>query len=268
MTLTLLTLTLSPSALAQEVLRLEFDDPADPFADSSPVGHVLSSATFTEASITGAGVSLDTSTPSPAGGYSAWFDGGSALSFPASADLVFAAGADFTVTFWMRSPGLVRPSSFGKYNERMHITGFFGRGSGVANFDIDLNDVDSSGRGLWVYWHGGGTPQVWTPSGTMGYLTTDEWLEVSIVRSSNTINLYVRDTVGNVTLIDTETGVTGQIGASDSAVVNYIGAASDRGAGGLALGYYGWLDGFLVTDTAITPTSGPVDWCDSLSGTQ
>jgi hypothetical protein len=245
------------SAYATEVLVLDFDDVSDPFRDDSAFGHVLTSVTFDEGNLSGSGVYIDTTTPSPGGGFAAYFDGGSALMLPDSPDFVFGASDDVTITFWFRSPGVNRTGML-RYNERMHLVGWF-KGTS-SNFDLDLDDEDGGGIGLWAYWNSNGITRIWTGAGTMGTYTDDAWYELTWVRQAGLVSMFVRPEGGAPQLIGTTTN-TDVIGAAVAPDGSFIGAQFvDEVLGTGTRGFVGWIDGFVYTNGAVVPPA-EVDLC-------
>lgn len=91
------------------------------------------------------------------------------ISIPSSANYNFSA--DFSIDFWFKtsSSSLMYPLSFG---------------ASPNNLNFDFND---SGYGLWLYWNGTGTPNIWT---TTTYYD-NKWHHVVATRIGSTITLYV-----------------------------------------------------------------------------
>ncbi|PXF60218.1 MAG: hypothetical protein C4B59_09685 [Candidatus Methanogaster sp.] len=116
-----------------------------------------------------------------------WVEGkyGKALRFDGVDDYVempdsplwnFGTG-DFTVSFW-----------FTKLDTgRGHTLSFGSMGHG-NNLNFDFDDKDSGGKGVWVYWMGGGgIPRVWT---TTAYHDSN-WHHLSFVRMGDVFKLYI-----------------------------------------------------------------------------
>jgi Concanavalin A-like lectin/glucanases superfamily len=242
---------------ATESLVITFDNPDQPFADTSGMGHLLVPGTVKEFNIHGRGVQWSNAAPqSPAGGGYGVFDGGSFLSTASSSDLVFQAGEDFTIRFWFRSSGVDRGARAGKYRTRMHL---FGIGLSLHdNLEVNVDDTDSGGRGLWTYWRGGGNPFIWTPPGTVGQFTNGQWYHYWIVRKRGLLSLYVGDSQRKYTLIGQ--GVeAARLGSPDAPI--YIGriSHSSSGSGGITLCWLGALDDLRVTKGALHPIDSDRD---------
>lgn len=249
------------TAFAADLLSLDFDDPSAPWADASPNDVVLTPTTFTEWGFTGTGVTVDTTTPTPGGGDAAYFDGGSALAMGPEPGLILPFSQDFTLSFWFRSPGIVRPSP--TQGARMHPIGFFGPGASKAlNVALD----EGSSNGVWVYWNGGGTPGIRSGANTEGLYTDDSWHQMFLTRDSGVVTLYVRHTDGAVDTIGS-TNSNASIGHADPDAISYVGRVGID-LGPTILGYKGWLDDLSLVDVAIHPVAGPLDWCPDLPGVQ
>ena len=239
------------AALAGELLRMDFDDPSNPFGDASPYAHPVTNTTFEEDGLQGMGVVIDLTAASPAGGGAAWFDGASALEFPGTDVLEHLPGEPFTLSFWFRSPGIERSAAYGRYAQRMHILGF-GSGSASGNFDFDIDDADGP-AGVWTYWNGTGSPHVWSPPGSQGWYTDDRWYQTWFHWDGATATGYIRAEGEPWTFLEATawTSTIGGVGTS-----NRVGASSYIGANAL-YGYYGWVDALRMIDGSYPPDLCP-----------
>jgi MYXO-CTERM domain-containing protein len=240
----------SSSANAQDTLILGFNDALNPFVDTSSSAHAVQLITFTDGPIVGGGVTWSDVDPSPAGGGYAVFDGGSALELPASEEFSYTADEDFAIRYWFRSSGVNRGVAYGKYRTRMHSLRF---GVGTSNnLDVDHDDPDSGGRGLWAYWNGGGTPQLWTDAGTLGIHTDGEWHQLWLTRVSGVLSMYIREVNGEYELVDSETAA---VAMGNVLGANYIGSADQR------LGFVGHIDQVEFDHATVEPDDEPLDGC-------
>lgn len=246
--LVLLPLLFAPSiASAGVLLSMDFEDPADPWRDDSPIGHLMASETFNE-EWPGAGVVQDLSSGSPEGA-AAWFDGGSNLAFVASPPMAWDPAIGVTVRFLFRSPGVNR-TSYGHYAPRMHALGF-GAGTG-QNWDVDLDDADGTVTGLWTYWTGEGDNAT-VLGDSLGAFTNDAWYEYYWTWDGATARGYIREAGGN--WIDVGSSAwSAPIGEAGS--INHIGRASVFGEA-FAFGFVGWIDGLRVVEGAFAPDLCP-----------
>jgi hypothetical protein len=112
------------------------------------------------------------------GGASAFFDGSGSLAVSDSADWDFPG--DFTVDLWFRTS---QASS-----SRAHLLSF-GNGAG-QNLDIDLNDPDMGGTGLWVYWGSGGSNAIQSYAS----VSDDTWHHLAVVRADQVVAVYLDGT--------------------------------------------------------------------------
>lgn len=255
----MLVLTLG-TALAVDLLSLDFDDPGDPWLDGSPNAVTLTPTTFTDFEFTGTGVVLDPSTPSPGGGTAAYFDGGSSLDLGPEAGFVIDAGQDFMLSFWFRTPGIHRPTSPG-HHERMHFLGWWGPDR-TGTFDVTVDDGGTNG--LIAYWNG--SSSVDAGGNTLGLYTDDQWHQLLLSRESGLLTLCVRHLDGSIDVVGTRFD-NNAIGRADPDAIGSIGRwATDHGS--WEFGYLGWMDQMVLSTDIDHPQPGPIDWCPDIPGTQ
>jgi hypothetical protein len=171
-------------------------------------GDVGSGTTFTDSSVNN--LTLTSSNGASHAGTGPF--GGSAMSFvrassqqitSASTSLCDFGTGDFTIDFWFNM------NSGTATNTRMHALNI---GSGNStNISFDFND---SGYGIWLYWMGGGSPNI-RQSGN--YRNDGLWHHCAFVRDNGTCRLWIDGAyIGGVSYAT-------QIGATQSL---YIGSAS------------------------------------------
>jgi hypothetical protein len=266
----------SSLAHAVEVLRLDFENPDNPWENTGAWPMTFEPSAVSEVVVSEGPHFKETDTPT-GGRYAVYFDGTAYLTAVASGRELTLPNSKVTLSFWMRAES--RDAAEG----RMHPIGLFGRADPYSNLDFYVNQMEdlsyypfSGFSPVGVYWNGKGSTGTFG-EGEVGQFTDGQWYKITWVRTTEYTVLYVENTLGDAWKFTGEPE-RAAIGAGLGRQHN-IGCASWPGN----WPFVGWIDevvldasdadtvidlcpGTDIVDTVDSDGDGTGDECDKCKG--